>query len=193
MFTEEQKEYIVCNLRRPENEIRISQIAFDIAEELRKTGVDIESELVKQTAMLMNLGETDPRISYIYDSEYNWKEHPEAIKLNKLHGKYSVEMAENNNIKLSEEQKRVIAGHSKGDYTTLLGEVIKIAEICRATESTRWYRGEKKAPANSWKEVQEILSEDELIKPQLIAIAENSYGRKQFKKTNNKEENENIR
>lgn len=180
MFTSLQKQFILEHLRRPENDKAISQIASLIAGEYQKVGGTIPSELVIQTALLMNLGETDSRIAHIYDSTYSWKDHPEAISLNKLHGSYSVEMAENIGINLSEEQKAVIEGHSKGDYSSALGQIIKIAEICKATESPRWYRGERKEPAKSWDEVYTVLKEDSDLNPAMIALTGNSYGKEHF-------------
>ena len=115
-----------------------------------------------------------------YDESYSWKEHPEAKESNKLHGQYSVEMAERAGIELTEEQKAVIEGHSKGEYPSKLGQIIKIAEVCRATEMPRWYRGEKKEPAKSWEEVYSVLREDKLLDPTMIALAGNSYGVKHF-------------
>ena len=88
MFNEEQEKFILNHLRRPENEKGIAKIATEIAQELEKVGgaAGVSPSIAEQTAMLMNLGEMDNRIAYIYDSNYNWKEHPEAIELNKMHG-----------------------------------------------------------------------------------------------------------
>lgn len=181
MFNKEQKQFINEHLRRPENDIAIAKIAYQMVSEFEKVGGTISPELAQQTAILMNLGETDSRIAYIYDSSYNWKEHPEAIELNKLHGQYSVEMAESIGINLTEEQKSTITGHSKGEYSSALGQIIKIAEICKATESPRWYRGEKKEPAQTWGEVIDVLKEDPNLLPQMIRLAEVSYGKSHFK------------
>lgn len=181
MFTDEQKQFIQTHLRRPENDKDISKIAYLISTEFQKVDGEIQPEIAMQTALLMNLGETDSKISYIYDSSFNWKEHPEAINLNKMHGQYSVEMAEKIGIMLSDEQKSVIAGHSRNEYSSALGQIIKIAEICKATESQRWYRGEKKEPATSWEEVYSVLKEDSNLLPQMIKLAELSYGKERFK------------
>ena len=180
MYTEEQEKFIEEHLRRPDNDRMIAEIAFQIAEEFGKVGGKISPALARDTAMLMNLGETDPRIAEIYDESYSWKEHPEAKGSNKLHGQYSVEMAEKTGIELTEEQKAVIEGHSKGEYHSTLGQIIKIAEVCRATEMPRWYRGEKKEPAKSWEEVYSVLREDKSLNPTMIALAGNSYGVKHF-------------
>lgn len=184
----EQINYIEKHLRRPENEKGIAEIAESIAKEFQKVGGDIDHKIVRLTAYIMNLGETDERIAYIYDPSWNWKEHPEAIELNKQHGKYSVEMAEKIGIDLTEEQKEVIEGHSKQEYKTALAQIIKVAEICKATESPiRWYRGEKKEAAKSWNEVYEVLKEDKAINPAIIVIAANSYGKTRFKKIKQEE------
>ena len=190
MFNKEQEEFIFKHLRRPENDKGIAEISAEIAKELEKVGgaPGVTPDIAKQTAILMNLGETDERIAYIYDSSCNWKEHPEAIQLNKLHGEYSVEMAEKIGIDLTEEQKNVISGHSKGEYNSALGQIIKISEICKATESPRWYRGEKKEPAKSWKEVYDVLKEDENLLPQMISLAEIAYGRTKFPQNKEVEE-----
>ena len=180
MFNEIQMKEIRNHLRRSENEEAIANIAGIIAKEYGKVGGNISEEEAKRIAMIMNLGETDERIAHIYDKSCNWKEHPEAIELNKLHGKYSVEMASKMGIELTEEQKNVISGHSRGDYSSTLGQIIKIAEVCRATESSRWYRGEKKEAAQSWEEVASVLREDRSLEPGLIALAGNSYGREKF-------------
>ena len=66
--------------------------------------------------------------------------------------------------------------------------IIKISEICKATESPRWYRGEKKEPAKSWDEVYEILKEDESLLPQMVRLAEISYGKDRFPKDKEMEE-----
>lgn len=187
MITNEQE--ILKKLRRPENDKAIAEIAVLISTEFQKVGGTLPSELVYQTALLMNMGETDSRIAHIYESSYNWKEHPEAIELNKLHGKYSVEMAEKMGISLSDEQKDVIEGHSKGEYDSALAQIIKISEVCKATESPRWYRGEKKEPAKSWEEVYEVLKEDKALNPAIIALAANSYGKEHFKPKENETDN----
>ena len=177
MFSNEQREYILKHLRRPDNDLEIAKIAQTLAKKYGK----ISDELVLDTASIMNLGETDSRIAHIYEVSCNWKEHPEAIDLNKLHGEYSVEMAESIGITLSEEQKQVISGHSRNEYSTVLGQIIKIAEICRATEQPRWYRGEKKDAAKSWDEVESVLLEDKGLSNDMIAIAKKSYGKQRFK------------
>lgn len=184
MFTQEQEKYIFEHLRRPENDKAISQIASLIAKEFQKAGGNVSPELAIRVSLLMNLGETDSRIAHIYESTYNWKEHPEAINLNKLHGAYSVEMAESIGITLSEEEKAVIEGHSKGEYSSALGQIIEIAEVCKATESPRWYRGEKKEPSKSWDEVFSVLKEDSSLDPIFITLAGNSYGKEHFIKEN---------
>lgn len=186
-LTQEQLNYVQEHLRRPENEIGIAQISEMIAKEYQKVGGDIIPQEAKLTAYIMNLGETDDRISYIYSSDHNWKEHPEAIELNKQHGKYSVEMAENIGIQLTAEQQEVIEGHSKQEYKTPLAQIIKVAEVCKATESPRWYRGEKKEAAKSWEEVSDVLKEDKSINPAIIALAGNSYGISKFEKVNQEE------
>lgn len=178
MLSSEQKKMILNHLRRPENDLTISEIAGQIAQEFNKVGGNVNLSGVEQTAILMNIGETDERIAYIYAEGYSWKEHPKAIDSNKLHGEYSVEMAEKFGIELSDEQKQVIAGHSKGMYETPMAQIIKIAEVCRATEFPRWYRGEKKEPATNWKEVSDVLKEDPNISVGMIEHAKNSYGRR---------------
>lgn len=180
MISQEQEKIIVEHLRRPENDKAIAQIAALIAKEFEKTGGSAPADMVEQTALLMNMGETDERISHIYEPSYNWKEHPEAIELNKLHGEYSIEMAEKLGIELSEEQKAVIAGHSKGNYSSMVAQIIKAAEVCRATETPRWYRGEKKEAAKSWEEVYSVLREDKELSLGIIALTGNSYGRGKF-------------
>ena len=60
-------------------------------------------------------------------------------------------------------------------------KIIKSAEICKATESPRWSRGEKKEAAQSWDEVSNILQK-EGISPELIRIVANSYGKERFGK-----------
>lgn len=177
MLSSEQKDYIMKHLRRPENDADIAKIAYEIAQKHGK----ISPDMAFVTATLMNLGETDPRIAYIYDKDYNWKEHPEAIGLNKMHGEYSVEMAESIGISLTDEQKQVISGHSKGEYTSELGQIIKIAEVCRATEQPRWFRGEKKEAAKAWDEVESVLKEDKDLLPEMIEMAKKSYGKNRFK------------
>ncbi len=186
MISQEQEKLILEHSRRPENDKAIAQIAVQIAKEFEKTGGSAPENIVEQTALIMNIGETDERIAYIYDAACNWKEHPEAIELNKLHGEYSVEMAEKLGIELTEEQKAVISGHSKGEYPSTLAQIIKIAEICRATESPRWYRGEKKEAAKSWEEVNRVLREDKDIPLGLIALTANSYGKGKFDKAKGK-------
>ena len=123
MLSSEQKKMILNHLRRPENDLAISEIAGQIAQKFNKAGGNVDISEVEQTAILMNIGETDERIAYIYAEGYNWKEHPKAIDSNKLHGEYSVEMAEKFGIKLSDEQKQVIAGHSKGMYETPMAQI----------------------------------------------------------------------
>ncbi len=194
MFDKEQEEFIFNHLRRPENDKGIAKIAAEMAQEIDKVGgaPGVTPAIAMKTAILMNLGETDERIAYIYDASCNWKEHPEAIQLNKLHGEYSVEMAEKIGIELTEDQKNVISGHSKGEYNSALGQIIKISEICKATESPRWYRGEKKEPAKSWDEVYNVLKEDENLLPQMIRLAEISYGKNRFKQDKELEEDKTI-
>lgn len=178
MLTKEQTQSIINHLRSPENELRISEIAKTIAVECNNAGYSISPEKIQETALLMNIGETDERISYIYNPSYNWKEHPEAVELNKLHGQYSVEMADSLGITLSDEQRSAIISHSEGKYSSTIAQIIKIAEICSATEKPRYYRGEKKQPAENWPDVSAILEKEGVLDPAIIALAGNSYGRK---------------
>ena len=64
----------------------------------------------------------------------------EARQLNAQHGKYSVKMALEAGIPLTEEQKQIISGHSQNKYPNNLALIIKSAETCKATESPRWSR-----------------------------------------------------
>ena len=180
-LTDEQKTFVLSHLRRPENDLAISNIVEEIALEANKSGLDIDSDYAQSTALLMNIGETHPDISYIYASDYSWKDHPEAKQLNARHGKYSVQMALDKGISLTEEQKQIISGHSQNIYPNDLALIIKSAEICRATESPRWSRGTRKDPAKSWSEVSSILDE-EGISSKLIQIVANSYGKLRFNK-----------
>ena len=180
-LSEEQKNFVLKHLRRPENDLAISNIVEKIASEANKLGLDINSDYAQSTALLMNIGETNPEISYIYASDFSWKDHPEARQLNAQHGNYSVKMALEASIPLTEEQKQIISGHSQNKYPNNLALIIKSAEICKATESPRWSRGEKKEAAQSWDEVSNILQE-EGISPELIQIVANSYGKERFGK-----------
>lgn len=174
MLSIEQKDYIMKHLRRPENDADIAKIAYEIAQKHGK----VSPEMAFVTATLMNLGETDPRIAGIY-SVKGWS--PEQIELNKKHGEYSVEMAESIGVPLTDEQRQVISGHSRGEYVSELGQIIKIAEVCRATEQPRWYNGVQKPAAKSWEEVESVLKEDKKLLPQMIEVAKKSYGKNRFK------------
>ena len=178
-LSEQQKGFVFRHLRRPENDLAIAEIVKGIALECAKAGIDIDSNYAQSTALLMNIGETHPDISYIYDSNFSWKDHPEAKQLNARHGDYSVKMALDAGISLTPEQEQIISGHSRNKYPNQLALIIKSAEICRATESSRWSRGVKKDADISWKEVADILRE-EGIPPELIQIVEFSYGKSKF-------------
>ena len=180
-LTDEQKKFVLNHLRRPENDLAISNIVEQIVSEANKSGLNIDSDYAQSTALLMNIGETHPYISHIYASNYSWKDHPEAKQLNAQHGEYSVQMALDKGISLTEEQKQIISGHSQNKYPNNLALIIKSAEICRATESPRWSRGTRKDAAKSWGEVSSILAE-EGISPQLIQLVANSYGKLRFNK-----------
>lgn len=180
-LSEEQKNFVLTHLRRPENDLDISNIVEKIVLEANKLGLNINSDYAQSTALLMNIGETNPEISHIYASDLSWKDHPEARQLNAQHGKYSVKMALEAGIPLTEEQKQIISGHSQNKYPNNLALIIKSAEICKATESPRWSRGEKKEAAKSWDEVSSILKE-EGISSELIQIVANSYGKERFDK-----------
>ena len=184
-LSEEQKNFILKHLRRPENDLAISAIVEKIALEANKLGLDINSDYAQSTALLMNIGETNPEISYIYASDFSWKDHPEARQLNAKHGEYSVNMALDAGIPLTEDQKQIISGHSQNKYPNNLALIIKSAEICRATESPRWSRGVKKEAAQSWNEVSSIL-EEEGISSELIQIVADSYGKERFGKDKEK-------
>ena len=180
-LTDEQKTFVLNHLRRPENDLAISNIVEQIVSEANKSGLNIDSDYAQSTALLMNIGETYPGISHIYASDYSWKDHPEARQLNAQHGEYSVQMALDEGISLTEEQKQIISGHSQNKYPNDLALIIKSAEICRATETPRWSRGTRKDPAKSWDEVSSILAK-EGISPQLIQLVSNSYGKLRFNK-----------
>lgn len=182
MIDEDLKKKIRDHLRRPENDEGIAEIAKSMATEFQKRGGEVTPEVAEKTAYIMNIGETDERISYIYESDYKWNEHPDAIELNKLHGEYSVKMAEKMGIPLTDEQKETIEGHSRGEYNSNLAYIMKVAEMIKATESERWYRGEKKQAAKSWEEVLSVLREDKNIPPRIIEMARISYGEKHFAK-----------
>lgn len=181
MLTEFQKSFITYHLRRPENDIRISEVAKIIAEEFNKSGSTLDLNVVAETVLIMNLGECDPRISEIYEEGYSWKEHPEAIDLNKLHGQYSVEIAKSIGVYMTDEQENVITEHSKStEYTSELAKLIKISEVCVATENERFYRGEKKLAATSWNEVK-VLLEEHGFSEEDVSLTEKSYSKERFK------------
>lgn len=181
MFTAEQLEYIKTHLRDTNKELAIVQIAKDICIEFRKPENENENpptlEDIVKTAILMNLGETHPTIAPIYDTSRCWGD--EEISLNKLHGEYSVQMAKSNGINLTPEQEAVIIGHSKGIYPSTLGQIIKAAEVCKATKSERWYEGKKKPPAKDFSEVEALLKENG-IDTSIISAVRDSYGKQQF-------------
>lgn len=206
MFSTEQREYIIRHLRRPDNDLKIAEIAKSIA----KTHKEYPSELVLDTAFIMNLGETHPDISFIYEPTRSFRdvlkyenekteiqESLERIRnrlqkaeeltgwdLNNLHGEFSVQMAKSIGINLTEEQEQVISGHSKGEYTSPLGQIIKIAEVCRATEQPRKFDGKEMPPASSWSEVENMLQKTKGLSPDMISIARESYGKQRFKELN---------
>ena len=74
-LSEEQKNFVLKHLRRPENDLAISNIVEKIASEANKLRLDINSDYAQSTALLMNIGETNPEISYIYASDFSWKDH----------------------------------------------------------------------------------------------------------------------
>lgn len=115
-LSEEQRTFVLNHLRRPENDLAISNIVKQITSEANQSGLNIDSDYAQSTALLMNIGETHPDISYIYDSNFSWKDHPEARNLNAKHGEYSVKTAQEAGIPLTEEQIQIMSGHSKNQY-----------------------------------------------------------------------------
>jgi len=181
-FDRNQKANIMTHLINLNKSAETASIAYEIA---KKHG-EISPELTYATAILMNLGETHDEIKHIYDPFYRWPkegmdrpDHP--INLNKRHGEFSVKMAESFGINLTEEQKQAIEGHSKGEYSTALGQIIKIAEVCRATEDKRIYNGEDKNAATSWEEIEKILLKDTGLSHGIIEVAKEAYVSTRFK------------
>lgn len=56
MLTSAQIKFIFKHLRRPENDKRISEVAGIIADKFKASGDLIEPLIVRETALLMNLG-----------------------------------------------------------------------------------------------------------------------------------------
>ena len=130
-----------------ENEQKCAEFArkFVIAYNLHLGKAEqIDPENVYNMAKVMNVWETDEEIAWIYDKSCNWREHPEAIELNKRHGEFSVKILESLGVELTADEKNEIIGVSKGEYSTLRAEILKAAEVYVATQRRRMYRGEMK-------------------------------------------------
>lgn len=191
MLTTEQQIMIQKHLRQPEKEQRIADIVRQIVQEDQKAGGNLDPNEAATLAFVMNIGEMHPSIGHIYS--LNWKEHPEAITLNREHGALSVEMLREWKVALTTKQEQIIRGHSKGEYPNRLAQIIKVAEICSATEQERFFRGEKKSAAKSWEEVANFLKE-EGIETGLIALVGNSYAEERFSQEKmSKDKQEQIR
>lgn len=179
-LNQKQKDYVIAHLREKEKALRVVEIAKVIAREyIKETEVPIFIEDVEVAALVMSIGQMHPDISYIYDKNYKWNEHVDAIEKNAMHGNYSVIMAEEQAITLTEEQKAAIIGVARREYPNDISILLKIASSCVATEYERVYRGDKKLPAINFDEVRGVLA-DNGISQKMIKLTEKSYGADRF-------------
>ena len=183
-ITAEHLEKIKGMLRDVNKEIEIAELAKNVASEYNKNLTEedrMDPNAVFDLAMVMNIGEAAEDISWIYERTCNWREHPEAIKLNEQHGEYSVKMLEQMGINLTEEEKKEISGHSKKVFPTLKSKIIKASEVCVACNRKRMYRGEKKEES-TFDELKGILQEEGIPVPVISVLMNVKY------KENQKEE-----
>ncbi len=180
-ITAEHLEKIKGMLRDVKKEIEIAELAKNVASEYNQNLTEedrMNPNAVFDLAMVMNIGETAEDISWIYDKTCNWREHPEAIKLNEQHGEYSVKMLEQMGINLTAEEKKEISGHSKKEFPTLRSKIIKGAEVCVACNRKRMYRGEEKEES-SYDELKGILLEEGIPVPVMSVLMSVNYHERQ--------------
>lgn len=171
-LTQEQQEYIVKHLREPQKTYAICSIAKMIAQ--NNNDINLNPEDTELAALIMNIGETNdvmtPNGVSIYSKEYGpWDE--KAKELNSNRGQISIDMAEEQGIKLSQNARDAIISTSKGGTLNKLAITLKLAQTMEAIRHTRWSRGQEKQPAKDIAEVIKILNEelDFMLKGQQIS------------------------
>ena len=148
----------------------VKELVIAYNRNLRKED-QIDPEKIYNMARVMNVGETHEEIAWIYDRSCNWREHPEAIELNKRHGECSVKILEELGVGLTSKEKEEIAGVAKGIYPSLRAQILKAGEVYVATQRKRVYRGERKDESTE-EEMEEILKENGIFMP-IINVLKN--------------------
>ncbi|MDO4282147.1 MAG: hypothetical protein Q4D02_00790 [Clostridia bacterium] len=171
----EQEVYLKTHLRDLKKIERIVEVAIKFTELFNQQfGKNISKNTIKLAAYVMEIGQSHPNISYIYEENYNWKEHKDAISLNETFGEYSVQMAESQGIFLTDEIKEAIIAIPKRKYPNNIALILKTASVYAAMEHERIYRGEKKVAAKSFLEIEEALRNNGITE-EMIDLAKKFY------------------
>lgn len=98
---------------------------------------------------------------------YNGKEAFDFEK-NQKRGKYSILVAQERGVKLSEVQKEVIAG----EQSSLEADIIKLAEAFISVQYQRVQAGQQKAGIKTYREVREELHSDSRMNSELLEMCQ---------------------
>lgn len=168
-LTKEQMEYVMNHQKSPENVREVAEVLRKLAERYpNNEELHVTPEELKNMLLIANIGEHHPDMFIdgvsIYSKEFGkWDDSErgkQAKALNAQRGSKSVQMAQELGIELTPEMVEAIEATSQGKSVNLMAVLMKAAQTYEAVKHPRWSRGEKKEPAQSFEEVEEILREE---------------------------------
>ena len=180
-LTKEQQDFVMSKQLDPEKNLQVANTVGAICEKIGEQKLGFTSDDIQRICLISNIGQMHPDMYVngvnIYSREYgSWKEdNGIAGKLNSNRGNYSIQMAEEQGIELSDEEKETIEGTSRGRASNLMSSMVKIAQTYIAVQRERWANGVEKGPAKDFSEISGYLREtiDEIseqfeMDPQLV-------------------------
>lgn len=197
----EQKEFIESKQLDPEKNLQVANTVEAICDKIGEQKLGFTSDDIQRICLISNIGQMHPNMYVnginIYSREYgSWKEdNGIASNLNSNRGNYSIQMAEEQGIELSDEEKETIEGTSRGRASNLMSSMVKIAQTYIAVQRERLANGEQKGPAKDFNEIAGYLREtiDEIseqfeMDPQLVEDVIKATG-EVYRETKNNDKN----
>ncbi len=195
-LTKEQIEFIKSKQLDSEKTLKVANVVGTIAQDVeQKYDLEFNPKEAEQIFLISNIGQMHPDMTVdgasIYSKDYGpWDDR--AKQLNSNRGNYSIQMAEEQGIELTQSEKETIEGTTRGKASNLMGVVIKSAQTFIAVQSPRYNYGQKKEAAKNFNEIQEYLKEtfdeiskqvdiDDKIIEAIIQSAKGIYDRQQQK------------
>ena len=176
-LTKEQQDFVMSKQLDPEKNLQVANTVGAICEKIGEQKLGFTSDDIQRICLISNIGQMHPDMYvngvniYLYDGP--WDEKARTLNLNR--GEYSVQMAEKQGIKLSDDEKETIKGTSRGRASNLMSSMIKIAQTYIAVQRKRWNDNKDKGPIKDFDKIADELrvtideiSEQFEMDPQLV-------------------------